>query len=71
MTQRQNLHYNVYSQHKLKYEHEYVTKSTQTISELPVEEGTKGGETFQTLTEKHSIKIVECQLKIKYLIIEA
>ena len=38
---------------------------------MAVEKGTKEGKAFQSLTEKHSIIIAECQLKIKFLIIEA
>ena len=39
--------------------------------ELTVEKGTKEGEAFQALTEKHSLIIVKCQLKLKSLVIEA
>ena len=39
--------------------------------ELDVEKGTKEGKDFQALSEKHSQVIAECQLKHKYLVIEA
>ena len=39
--------------------------------ELVVEEVTKEGKAFQDLTENHSQVISECQLKLKYLIVEA
>ena len=38
---------------------------------LAVEKGTKEGEAFQALTEKHSQVIANCQLKLKSLVIEA
>ena len=71
MTQRQNLHYKIASQHKLKTDKEYIPKSSQTKLELSLEKGTKEGEAFQALQEKHSQVIVECQLKFKSLVVEA
>ena len=50
MTRRQNLHYNIYSQHKLKTDNEYVPKSAQIKLELAVEKGTKEGEDLQSRT---------------------
>ena len=67
----QNLHYNISSQHKIKTDNEYVPKSYQIKLELAVEKGTKYGEAFQDLTEKHSQCIAKCQLNLKSLVIEA
>ena len=52
-TQRQNLHYKIASQQKLKSDLEYIPKSAQLKLELSVEKGTKEGEDFQALQEKH------------------
>ena len=41
MTRRQNLHYKIASQQKLKSEMEYIPKSAQIKLELSVEKGTK------------------------------
>ena len=49
MTRRQNLHYKIASQQKLKTDKEYIPKSTQIKLELSVEKGTKEGEAFQAL----------------------
>ena len=65
MTRRQNLHYKISSQHKLKSGDEYVPKSAQIKLELTVEKVTKEGEDSQSLTENHSLIIAECQLKLK------
>ena len=65
MIRRQNLHYKISSQHKLKSGDEYVPKSAQIKLELTVEKVTKEGEDFQSLTEKHSLIIAECQLNLK------
>ena len=71
MTRRQNLHYKISSQQKLKTKDEYVPKSAQIKLELAVEKRTKECKYFQSLTNKHSQVIAECQLKLKYLVIEA
>ena len=71
ITQRQNLHYIISSQQKLKTNDEYIPKSAQINLELDVEKGTKEGEAFQSLSEKHSRVIAKCQLKLKSLVIEA
>ena len=54
MTRRQNLHFMIASQHKLKSDLEYIPKSAQKKLELYVEKGTKEGEAFQALQDKHS-----------------
>ena len=61
MTQRQNLHYKIASQKKLKTDKEYIPKSAQIKLELSVEKGTKEGEGFQDLHEKHSQVLTDCQ----------
>ena len=71
MMQRQNLHYKIASQQKFKTENKYIPKSAQIKLELSVEKGTKEGEAFQALQEKHSQVLVECQLKLKSLVIAA
>ena len=71
MTRRQNLQYKIASQHKLKTDSEYIPKSAQIKLEFSVEKGTKEGEAFQALQEKHSQVLVECQLKLKSLVVEA
>ena len=71
MTQRQNLHYRIASQQKLKSDTEYIPKSAQIKLELSVENETKEGEAFQGLQEKHSQVLADCQLKLKSLVIEA
>ena len=71
MTRRQNLHYNIASQQKLKSDSEYIPKSAQIKLELYVEKGTKEGEAFQALQEKHLQILSDCQLKLKSLVIEA
>ena len=70
MTRRQNLHYKIASQQKLKTDKEYIPKSAQIKPELYVEKGTKEGKAFQALHEKHSQVLVECQLKLKSLVVE-
>ena len=69
MTRRQNLHYKIASQHKLKSDDECVPKSNRIKLELSIENGTKEGEAFQDLSEKHSQVIAKCQLKLKSLVI--
>ena len=71
MTRRQNLHYNISSQQKLNTNDEYVPNSAQIKSEMAVEKVTKEVEDFQSLSNKHSQVIVECQLKLNSLVIEA
>ena len=71
MTRRQNLHYKIVSQHKLKSYTEYITKFAQIKLDLSVEKGTKEGKAFQALQEKHSQGLTDCQQKLKSLIIEA
>ena len=71
MTQRQNLHYNIASHQKLKSDSEYIPKSAQIKLELYVEKGTKEGEAFQALQEKHLQVLADCQKKPKSLVIEA
>ena len=71
MTRRQNLHYKISSQQKLKTDNEYVPKSAHIKLDMDVEKGTKEGEAFQDLSENHSQVISECQLKLKSLVIEA
>ena len=71
MTQRQNLHYKIASQQKLKSYTEYIPKSAQIKLELSVEKGTNEGEAFQDLQKKHSQLLADCQLKLKSLVIEA
>ena len=51
MTRRQNLHYKIAIQHKLKSDAEYIPKSSQIKLELSIEKGTKEGEAFQALQE--------------------
>ena len=55
----------------MKTDKEYIPKSAQIKLELYVEKGTKEGEAFQDLQEKHSQVLVECQLQIKSLVVEA
>ena len=50
MTWRQNLHYKISSQQKLKTDDEYVPKYDNINLDLVVEKGTKDGEAFQALT---------------------
>ena len=69
MTRRQNLHYKIASQQKLKTDKEYIPKSAQIKLEISVEKGTKEGEGFQALQEKHSQVLFECQLKLKSLVV--
>ena len=71
MTRLQNLHYKIASQHKLKSDAKYIPKSAQIKLELSVEKGTKEGEVFQALREKHSQVLAHCQLQLKSLVIEA
>ena len=68
---RQNLHYKIASQQKLKSDTEYIPKSAQIKMELSVENGTKEGEAFQALQEKRSQVLADCQQKLKSLVIEA
>ena len=49
MTWRQNLHYKIASQKKLKSDSEYIPNYSQIKLELSVEKGTKEGEAFQAL----------------------
>ena len=49
MTRRQNLHYKIAIQQKLKSDTEYIPKSAQIKLELSIEKGTKEGEAFQAL----------------------
>ena len=44
MTRRQNVHYKIARQHKLKSDKEYIPKSAQIKLELSVEKGTKEGD---------------------------
>ena len=55
----------------MKSDTEYIPKSTQIKLELPIEKGTKEGEAFQSLLDKHSQVLADCQLKLKSLVIEA
>ena len=55
----------------MKSDTEYIPKSVQIKLELYVEKGTKEGEDFQALQEKHSQVISDCQLKLDSLVIEA
>ena len=71
MTRRQNLHYKIASQKKLKSDTEYIPKSAQIKLELSVKKGAKEGEAFQALQEKHSQVLADCQKKWKSLVIEA
>ena len=71
MTQRHNLHYKISNQHKLKFNNEYIPKSSQIKLELSIENDTKEGEAFQALSKNHSQVIAKCQLKLKPLVIEA
>ena len=59
------------SQQKLKTDKDYIPKSAQIKLELSVEKGTKEVKAFQALQEKHSQVLIECQLKLKSLVIEA
>ena len=70
MTRRQNIHYNIASQQKLKSDTDYIPKSDQIKLELSVKKGGKEGEAFQALQEKHSQILADCQLQLKSLIIE-
>ena len=71
MTRCHNLHYKIASQQKLKSDTEYTSKSAQIKLDLSVEKGTKEGEAFQALKEKHSQVIADCQIKLKSLVIKA
>ena len=71
MTRRQNLHYKIASQCKLKSDSEYIPKSAQIKLELFVKKGTKEGEAFQGPQEKHSQILADCQQKFKSLVTEA
>ena len=71
MTRRQNLHYTISSQQKLKTDKEYVSKYSQIKLDLAVEKGTEEGKDFQFFSEKHSQVVAKCQLKLKSLVIEA
>ena len=64
MTRLQNLHHKIASQHKLKSDAKYIPKSAQIKLELSVEKGTKEGEAFQALQEKHSQVLADCQKKL-------
>ena len=67
MTRRQNHKYRIASQQKLNY----IPKSAQIKLELSLEKGTKEGEDFQALQEKHSQLLADCQLKLKSVVIKA
>ena len=71
MTWRQNLHYKISSQQKLKTDDEYVPKCAQIKLEQAVEKRTKEGEAFQALFEKNSQVIEECQYQLKSLVIDS
>ena len=53
MKRRQNLHYKIASQQKLKTDKEYIPKSAQIKLEIYVETGTNEGKAFQALQDKH------------------
>ena len=55
----------------MKSDTEYIPKSAQIKLYLSVEKGSKEGEAFQALQEKQSQVIADCQLKLKFLVIEA
>ena len=69
MTRQQNLHYKIASQQNIKSDNKYVPKSAQIKLELSVENGTKEGEAFQALSEKHLQVIADFQIKLKSLVI--
>ena len=71
MTRRQNLHYKIASQNKLKSVKEYIPKPAHMKLELSVKKGTTEVEAFQALQEKHSQILADCQLQLKFLVIEA
>ena len=71
MTRRQNLHYKITSQRKLKSDSKYIPKSSQIKLQLSVEKGTKEGKAFQTLQDKHLQVFADCQKQLKSLVIEA
>ena len=71
MTRHQNVQYKIFSQHKLKTDNDYVPKSAQIKLDLAFEKLTIERKAFQALSKKHSQFIAECQLKLKYLVIEA
>ena len=52
MTRRQNLHYKITSQQKLKTDKDYIPKSAQIKRDISVAKGTKEGEAFQALQKK-------------------
>ena len=68
---RQNLHYKIASQQKLKSDTEYIPKSSQIKLELSFEKGTKEGEALQSLQDKYSQVLGDCQQKLKSLVIDA
>ena len=55
----------------MKSDTEYIPKSTQIKLELSIEKGTKEGEAFQALQNKHSQVLADYQLKLKFLVIKA
>ena len=55
----------------MKSDTEYIPKSAQIKLELSVEKRAKEGKAFQSLLDKHSQVIADCQLKLKSLVIEA
>ena len=71
MTRRQNLHFKIASQKKLKSDTDYIPKSAQIKLELYVEKGNKKGEAFHALQEKHLQVLADFQQKLKSLFIEA
>ena len=71
MTWLQNLHYKIASKQMSKSDTEYIPKYTHIKLELSVEKGTKEGEAFHALQEKHLQVLTDCQQRLKYLVIEA
>ena len=71
MIRRDNLHYKIASQHKLKSDDEYVPKSAQIKLELSVEKGKTEAKDFQALSKNHLQVLAEYQSKLKYLVIDA
>ena len=71
MPRQHNLHYKIASQQKLKSDAEYIPKVSQIKLELSDEKGTKEGEAFQALQERHTQVLADCQLQLKPLVVEA
>ena len=55
----------------MKSDAKYIPKSAHIKLELSVEKGTNEGEAFQSLQEKHSQVLADCQQQLKSLVIEA